>query len=119
MVLLDSLWSEASLSALAVAVLVPPQAVKLTEVHVGRNPARLIGLRRLAASLAEQAPVPRAGAGALSLRVGGLQGGGGALTAGERRAVKGRRTCRVIGECGRAGDEGGDGGWGSGATTAE
>lgn len=53
-----SLWSKASLSDLAVAVLIPPKAVKLTEVHVGWDPARLIWLRRLAASLAEQAAVP-------------------------------------------------------------
>lgn len=70
--------------ALAVTLVAPPQQVKLTEVHVGRDPACLIRLGCLASSLAsEQTSIPRTGAGALSLSVGGLQGGCGTLTAGE------------------------------------
>ena len=80
-----------------------PQAVKLTEVHVGRNPARLVGLRRLAASLAEQAPVSRAGAGALRLGVGGLEGRRWALTAGESGGVEGGGVRWVVGEGGGRG----------------
>lgn len=80
----SSLGSEASLCALAVALVSSPQQIKLTEVHVGRDPPRLVRLCCLASSLAsEQASIPRAGAGALSLGVCGLQGGCGALTAGE------------------------------------
>lgn len=79
--IVPSLGSQSSLGALAVAVVTSPQAVKLTEVHVRRYPARLVGLSRLAASLAEQAAISRAGAGALRLGVGGLEGGRGALTA--------------------------------------
>lgn len=61
-----------------------PQAVKLTEVHIRWDPARLIWLCRLAGSLAEEASISRAGAGALRLCVGGLEGGCWALTAGKR-----------------------------------
>lgn len=66
-----------------------PELVELTEVHVGWHPARLVGLRSLAAPLTEQAPVSRAGAGALGLCVGGLEGGCGALAAGEGGGVQG------------------------------
>lgn len=52
-----SLWSQASLGALAIAMVASPQAVKLTEVHVRRDPARLIWLRGLTPSLAEQASI--------------------------------------------------------------
>lgn len=79
-----SLGSQSSLGALAIAVITSPQEIKLTEVHVRRDPARLVGLSRLAASLAEQASISRAGAWALRLGVGGLEGGSGALTAGKR-----------------------------------
>lgn len=81
----------------------PPQEVKLTEVHVRRDPARLVGLSRLAASLAEEAPISRAGAGALRLGVGGLEGGCGALTAEDMREIEGG------GERGLVGDSGGKG----------
>lgn len=76
------LGSETCLSTLSVTVVTPPQGVELTEVHVGGHSARLIRLSRLAASLAEEAAVPGAGAGALGLRVGRLQGGCGALVTG-------------------------------------
>lgn len=52
-----SLRSQASLHALAIAMVAPPQSVKLTEVHVGWDPARLVRLRRLTPSLAEQASI--------------------------------------------------------------
>lgn len=55
----------------------------MSEVHVGRHSARLVRLSCLAASLAEEAAVSGAGAGALGLRVGGLQRGRGALAAGD------------------------------------
>lgn len=102
----SSLGSQSSLGALAVAVVASPQAVKLTEVHVRRDPARLVGLSRLAASLPEQAAVPRAGAGALRLGVGGLEGGCGALTAGEEGG--GERW--FVGEGGGRGGDGYEGG---------
>lgn len=79
-----SLGPQSPVGALALAVVAPPQAVELSEVHVGRDPARLVGLSRLAPPLPEQPPVPRGGAGALRLRVGGLEGGRGALAAGGR-----------------------------------
>lgn len=78
----SSLGSQTCLSALPVTVVAPPQGVELTEVHVGGHPARFVRLRRLAAPLAEEAPVSRAGTGALRLSVGGLQCGGGALATG-------------------------------------
>lgn len=83
-----------------------PQEVKLTEVHVGRDPPRLVGLGRMAASLAEQASISRAGAGALRLGVGGLEGGCGALTAGESgRIEEGGGERQLVGEGGgRGGD---------------
>lgn len=81
-----------------------PQEVKLTEVHVRRDPARLVGLSRLAASLTEEASVPRAGAGALCLGVGGLEGGCGALAAEGKRGIE-----EGGGEWGLVGDSGGRG----------
>lgn len=59
-----------------------PEPVELAEVHVGRHASGLVGLSRLAASLPEQAAVSGAGAGALRVRVGGLQRRRGALTDG-------------------------------------
>lgn len=64
-----------------------PEAVKLTEVHVGWNSTRFIRLSCLAASLAEEAPVSGAGAGALRLSVGGLQSGCRALATGNRGVI--------------------------------
>lgn len=108
-------------------MLAAPQAVELTEVHVGPDPARLVGLRRLAADLVEEASVSRAGAGALSLGVGGLEGGGGALAAGKRGgAEEGRGEGRLVGGGGsRGGYQRGDGRvrgkgtGGAGETTAD
>lgn len=51
------LWSKSTLCALSIAVVASPQTVKLTEVHVRPYPARLVGLRRLAAYLTEEASV--------------------------------------------------------------
>lgn len=106
------LWSESTLCALSIAVVASPQTVKLAEVHVRQDPARLVGLRRLAASLAEEASVPGAGAGALGLGVRRLEGGSGALAAGKRgRTEEGRGERWLVGGGGcRDGYEGGDGG---------
>lgn len=106
------LWSKSTLCALSIAVVASPQTVKLTEVHVRQDPARLVGLRRLAASLAEEASVPGAGAGALRLGVGRLERGSGALAAGKRvRTEEGRGERWLVGGGGcRDGHQGGDGG---------
>lgn len=111
-----------TLCTLSVAVVAPPQAVELTEVHVGPDPARLVGLRRLAAHLAEEAPVPRAGAGALGLGVGGLERGRGALAAGKRgRAEEGGGDRWLVGDGYQRGDgrARGDGTRGGGETIAD
>lgn len=103
--LVPLLRSVSARRAPAVAVVAPPQAVELAEVHVGPDPARLVGLRRLAAQLAEEAAVPRAGAGALGLGVGGLERGRGALAAGRRgRAEGGRGDRRLVGDGYQRGD---------------
>lgn len=120
---LASLGSQSSLGALAVAVVASPKAVKLTEVHVRRDPARLVRLSRLAAPLAEQAAISRAGAGALCLGVGGLEGGRGALAAGESGGIEeGGGDRWLVGE-GRGirghGYEGGDRGGRCGANGGE
>lgn len=106
----SSLRPQSSLGALTVTVVAPPQAVKLTEVHIRWNPASLVGLRRLTASLAEQASVSRTRAGTLRLGVGGLEGCRRALTAGGREGG-GRGEERWIG--GKRGYEGGKRGGGS------
>lgn len=100
-----------------------PKAVKLTEVHVRRDPTRLVRLSRLAAPLAEQAAISRAGAGALCLGVGGLEGGRGALAAGESGGIEeGGGDRWLVGE-GRGirghGYEGGDRGGRCGANGGE
>lgn len=107
----SSLRSEASLGALAVAVVASPQSVKLAEVHIGWDPARLIRLCCLAPSLAKQASVPRAGTGALCLGVGGLEGGCGALAAGESGGARGGDRYK--------GWNGGGGGWSRRTTGGE
>lgn len=58
-----------------------PEAVKLSEVHVGLNTAILARRERVGGPGAEEPPV-RAGAAALGVRVGGLQGQGRALATG-------------------------------------
>lgn len=80
-----------------------PEPVELAEVHVGRHASGLVGLSRLAASLPEQAAVSGAGAGALRVRVGGLQRRRGALTDGrsidrQRGGVRVRGGARDTGE---------------------
>ncbi len=59
-----------------------PEPVELCEVDVGRHSSRLVRLRRLTASLPEQAAVSGAGAGALRVCVRRLQRRCGALTEG-------------------------------------
>lgn len=58
-----------------------PEAVKLSKVHVGLDAAVLAGRERVGRPRAEEAPI-RAGAAALGVRAGGLQGQGRALAAG-------------------------------------
>ena len=68
------------------AVVHTPEAVKLGKVHVGLNAAILARRERVGGPGAEEPPV-RAGAAALGVRVGGLQGQGRALavrTTGQR-----------------------------------
>ena len=55
-----------------------PEAVELRKVHVRLDAAILAGRERVGGPGAEEAPV-RAGAAALGVRVGGLQGQGRAL----------------------------------------
>lgn len=70
------------------AVVHAPEAVELGEVHVGLHAAVLAGRERVGGPRAEEAPV-RAGAAALGVRVGGLQGQGRALAAGTTESVSG------------------------------
>lgn len=99
------------MGALAITVVTSPQAVKLTEVHVRRDPARLVGLSCLAAPLTEEASVSRAGAGALRLGVGGLEGSRGALTAGDRGGIEeGKGERRLVEDSGGRGRDRYEGG---------
>lgn len=61
-----------------------PEAVKLSKVHIGLDTAVLPGWKRVSRSGTEEAPVG-AGAAALRVCVGGLQGQSGALAAEEGR----------------------------------
>lgn len=73
-----------------------PESVKLSKVHIGLDPAILSRWKRVSRSGAEEAPV-RAGAAALGVGVGRLQGQSGALVSESRSGfIQGGGTVRAI-----------------------
>lgn len=73
-----------------------PESVKLSKVHIGLNPAILSRWKRVSGSGAEEAPV-RAGAAALGVCVGRLQGQSGALVSESGSGfVQGGGTVRAV-----------------------
>lgn len=73
-----------------------PEAVELGKVHVGLHAAVLAGRQGVGGPGAEEAPV-RAGAAALGVRVGGLQGQGRALAVGTTEASQSQALASGLG----------------------